>query len=138
MVHALLKVKKMLKPGAPVLVVHDTVDSPRITVQYLDQSRYAGQLNSDTYFENQRQADQAVDELVQQGIFSASNLRIFENDIRAVSPADFMEWLTDSWESACLSPGTWDKINELFDNWGSEAEIVLHMISRIIQLDPTG
>jgi ribonucleotide reductase alpha subunit len=138
MVHALVKVKQVLKPGAPILVVHDTVDSPRITVQYLDQSRYAGLLNSDTSFENQRLADQAIDQLVQQGIFSASNFRIFENDIRADSLADFTEWLADSWESAYLPPGTREKIAELVENWGSEAEIVLHMISRIIQLDPAG
>ena len=138
MVHALKKVQQMLKPGAPVLVVHDTVDSPRITVQYLDQSRYAGQLNSDTSFENQRLADQAIDELVQQGIFSANNFTIFENDIRADSLADFTDWLAESWESAYLSPGTRAKIAELVENWGGEAEIVLHMISRIIQLDPAG
>ena len=138
MVHALKKVKQMLKPGAPILVVHDTVDPPRITVQYLDQSRYAGQLKSDTSFENQRLADQAIDQLVQEGIFSASKFKIFENDIRADSLPDFTDWMADSWESAYLPPGTREKIAELVEIWGSEAEVVLHMISRIIQLDPAG
>ncbi len=134
--HALQKVKSLLNPQGYILVVHDLVDPPRITVQYQDQIAYAGQLFSDTGFENQRLADLAIDEVVQQGVFTAPDFQTFENEMRADSLTALLEWLEESWESAYLSPGTQDKIRELVELYGSDAEIVIHMLSRITRLEP--
>jgi hypothetical protein len=136
MVHALQLVKSWLNPGGTVLVIHDLVDPPRIAVHRKGHQYYAGQLFSDNGFENQRQADLAVDQVVQEGNFSVSKFRVFENDLRADSLDALLDWLDDQWESAYLTDGTRSMIGELVKQLGSGAEIVLHMLSRIVQLDP--
>jgi hypothetical protein len=136
MVHALEKSGNYLRPGGCLLVVHDLVDPPRIEVHTPEGQFYAGQLLSNTCFENQRMADQAVDQAIQKGDFSSTRVQIFENYMRADSLASMDAWLAEEWESAYLTEGTRIKVEQLVDRLGPEAEVVLHMISRITRLDP--
>jgi hypothetical protein len=137
MVHALEKVRTLLNPDGCILAIHDLVDPPRISVQSTQYQYYAGQLFSDNNFENQRMADQAIDLVVQEGSFTASQFNIFENLIHIESFTSLQEWLDDTWESAYLTDQTQNKIIELADQLGAQAEVVVHMISRIIRLDPS-
>jgi hypothetical protein len=135
MVHALEKVRPWLDNSGYVLVIHDLVDPPRIEIHRQDQHIYAGQLLSDTGFENQHQADQAIDQVVQEGIYYSDQSRIFENDIRADSLRGMLDWLAESWESAYMTDATHQKVEELVDFLGEDSEVVLHLISRIVKLD---
>jgi len=137
MVHALEKVRPWLDNSGYVLVIHDLVDPPRIEIHSDDQHIYAGQLLSDTGFENQHQADQAVDQVVQEGIYYSDQSRIFENNIRADSLQGMLEWLAESWESTYMTADTHQKVEELVDFLGEDSEVVLHLISRIVKLDST-
>ena len=134
--HALEKAGNYLNPGGCILVIHDLVDPPRIEVHNPDGQFYAGQLLSNTGFENQRMADQAVDQAIQKGGFSTTQAQIFENYIRADSLASMDNWLAEDWESAYMTKGTRIKVEQLVDRLGPESEVVLHMISRITRLDP--
>jgi hypothetical protein len=136
MVHALEKSGSFLRPGGCILVIHDLVDPPRIEVHAPEGEFYAGQLLSNTGFENQRMADQAVDQAVQKGVFSSTQVQIFENYMRADSLASMDAWLAEDWESAYLTEGTRMEVEQLVDRLGAEAEVVLHLISRITRLDP--
>jgi len=136
MVHALEKSSSYLKPGGCILVIHDLVDPPRIEVHTPEGQFYAGQLLSNTGFENQRMADQAVDQAIQKGGFSSTRVQIFENYIRADSLAAMDAWLAEDWESAYMTKGTRREVEQLVDRLGPAAEVVLHMISRITRLDP--
>lgn len=134
--HALEKSGSFLRPGGCILVIHDLVDPPRIEVHAPEGEFYAGQLLSNTGFENQRMADQAVDQAVQKGVFSSTQVQIFENYMRADSLASMDAWLAEDWESAYLTEGTRMEVEQLVDRLGAEAEVVLHLISRITRLDP--
>ena len=136
MVHALNKVKPWLSPAGYILVIHDLVDPPRIEVHNQDRKLYAGQLLSDNSFENQLQADQAVDAAIQEGIYSSRQSRIFENYMRADSLTAMLDYLAESWESAYLTESTHHKVEELVEFLGGDSEVVLHMITRIVKLDP--
>jgi len=136
MVHALEKVKPWLVPGGYILIVHDLVTPPRIEVHAQGQHKYAGQLFSDSGFENQRMADQAIDQVVQGGLFSSSQSHIFENYDRADSLTSLLDWLAETWESAYMTDGTKRKVDDLVEQMGWESEVVLHMITRIVKLDP--
>ncbi|MFL7893303.1 MAG: hypothetical protein ACK2UM_12425 [Anaerolineales bacterium] len=136
MVHALEKSGSFLRPGGCILVIHDLVDPPRIEVHAPEGEFYAGQLLSNTGFENQRMADQAVDQAVQKGVFLSTQVQIFENYMRADSLASMDAWLAEDWESAYLTEGTRMEVEQLVDRLGAEAEVVLHLISRITRLDP--
>jgi len=136
MVHALEKSGNYLRPEGCILVIHDLVDPPRIEVHNPNGQFYAGQLLSNTGFENQRVADQSVDQAIQKGDFSTTQVQIFENYIRADSLAAMDAWLAEDWESAYMTKGTRIKVEQLVGRLGPEAEVVLHMISRITRLDP--
>lgn len=134
--HALEKSGNYLGPGGCILVIHDLVDPPRLEVHNPDGQFYAGQLLSNTGFENQRMADQAVDQAIHKGVFSSSQAQIFENFIRADSLASLDAWVAEDWESAYMTKGTRIKVDQLVGRMGAEAEVVLRLISRITRLDP--
>ncbi len=136
MVHALKKVKPWLSPEGYILVIHDLVDPPRIEIHNQNQQHYAGQLFSKDGFENQRMADQAIDQVVQEGLFSSSQSQIFENYDRADSLTSLLDWLAETWESTYMTDGTKRKIDDLVEQMGWESEVVLHMLTRIVKLDP--
>ena len=117
-------------------MIHDLVDPPRLEVHNPDGQFYAGQLLSNTGFENQRMADQAVDQAIHKGVFSSSQAQIFENFIHADSLASLDAWVAEDWESAYMTKGTRIKVDQLVGRMGAEAEVVLRLISRITRLDP--
>jgi hypothetical protein len=136
MVHALRKAADLLKPGGCLLEIHDLIDPPRIEIHYHDQYFYAGQLLSSTGLENQRQAEQAVDQVIHEGTFSSSQVQVFENFIRAESLAALDTWLAEDWESAYMTEDTRHQIMKLVSQFGENAEVVLRMNSRLNRLDP--
>lgn len=133
--HALRKVRPWIRPDGYVLVIHDLVDPPRIEVHNQQHYFYAGQLLNNNSFENLLQADQAVDTVIQEGIYSTKQSKIFENYIRADSLPSMLEYLADSWENAYMTDGTRNKLDELVETLGEDSEVVLHMISRMVRLD---
>ncbi|MGB5846651.1 MAG: hypothetical protein WBG94_19575 [Anaerolineales bacterium] len=137
MVHALNKVNTCLCPGGYILVIHDLIQPALVEVHSQDRHLYAGQMFSDNGFENQRLADLAIDQVIQDGLFSSDRSHIFENFIRADSLESLLNWLADNWKSAYMTAGTQRKVGEMVAQMGSEAEVVLHLISRIVKLDPS-
>ena len=136
MVHALRKAADLLRPGGCLLEIHDLVDPPRIEVHTPDQQFYAGQLLSSTGLENQRQAEQAIDQVILEGAYSSSQVQVFENFIRAESLAALDTWLAEDWESAYMTEETRHQILKLVSQFGEHADVVLRMNSRLIRLDP--
>jgi predicted S18 family serine protease len=135
MVHALEKIRPWLVPGGCVLVIHDLVDPPRVEVHNREHHAYAGQILSVNYFENQYQADHAVDSVIQSGYYFSKHSSIFEYYIRATSLSVMVEYLEETWESASIPDGTLQKVNELVEILGEDSEVVLRMISRIVKLE---
>ena len=136
MVHALSKAGSSLSPGGIVLEIHDLVDPPRIEVHSEPSEIYAGQLLSSNDFENQRQADQAIDQVIERGDFQSDRAVIFENYIRADTLGSMMNWLETEWESAYMLEGTRKKVVELVAQAGGNSEVVLRMVSRLNLLKP--
>ena len=136
MVHALRKAADLLRPGGCLLEIHDLLDPPRLEIHSHDQLFYAGQLLSTTGWENQRQAEQAVDQVIHEGTFSSSQVQVFENFIRALSLASLDTWLAEDWESAYMAEETRYQILKLVSQFGENAEVVLRMNSRLTRLDP--
>lgn len=136
MVHALEKTGRFLRPGGCLLDIHDLVDPPRIEIHARDQQVFAGQLLSTSGFESQRQADQAMDQVIQRGLFSSTHSKIFENFIRADSIDSMEACLAEDWESAYMTSETHRTVEALAAGLGEETQVVLRMISRITRLDP--
>lgn len=136
MVHALNKAGSSLGSGGVVLEVHDLVDPPRIEVHSEQSETYAGQLLSSNDFENQRQADQAIDQVIERGEFQSDRAVVFENYIRADNLDSLINWLEAEWESAYIMKSTRRKVVDLVAQAGENSEVVLRMVSRLNLLKP--
>jgi hypothetical protein len=136
MVHALSKAGSSLSPGGVILEIHDLVDPPRIEVHSEQSEIFAGQLLSSNDFENQRQADQAIDQVIERGEFQSDRAVVFENYIRADTLESMMNWLETEWESAYIIEGTRRKVVDLVAQAGENSEVVLRMVSRLNLLTP--
>lgn len=137
MVHALGKTRSLLQPGGTLLIVHDLPQAPRIEVHGGEREKYAGLLLSRTDFEDQRLADQALDQALKEGLFIRDEVQIFEYLIHADSLEDLNEQLDETWETAFIPQGTVDSIVDLMRDAGEGAEIILRMLARITRLRPT-
>jgi len=137
MVHALKKAASFTKPGGVLIDIHDLLDPPRIEIHTSGRKFYVGQLFSSNDFENQRQADQALNSAVQNGFLISEKARIFEYPILAESFEALNEWLADTWESAYIIDETTRLINQVINQEGKRVEIALRMVSRIMMLRPT-
>ena len=129
MVHALKKASSFTKPGGVLIDIHDLLDPPRIEIHTSDRKLYVGQLFSGNDFENQRQADQAINTAVQNGFLISEVARIFEYLILAESFEALNEWLADTWESAYIMDETTRLINQVINQEGKRVEIALRMVS---------
>jgi hypothetical protein len=136
MVHALRKAASSLNPGGVILEVHDLVDPPRIEVHTNQSGIFAGQLLSNNNFENQRHADQAVGQVIEDGVVQSDLAVVFENYIRADTFDSLADWLDEEWESAYIPQGTRRKVIDLIAQSGEESEVVLRMVSRLMILKP--
>jgi hypothetical protein len=136
MVHALRKAASSLNPGGVILEVHDLVDPPRIEVHTKQSEIFAGQLLSDNNFENQRLADQAIGQVIEDGLLLSDQARVFENYIRADTFDSLADWLDEEWESAYVPQGTRRKVIDLIAQSGDESEVVLRMVTRLMVLKP--
>lgn len=136
MVHALRKAARNLKPGGIILEVHDLIDPPRIEIHSSEGEEFAGQLLSDNDFENQRHADQAIGEVIEEGSLYSGRAVVFENYIRADTIDSLNDWLDEEWESAYIPEGTRRKVVDLVAQSGGESEVVLRMVSRLMELKP--
>jgi hypothetical protein len=56
--------------------------------------------------------------------------------MRADSLTAMLDYLAESWESAYLTESTHHKVEELAEILGGNSEVVLHMITIIVKLDP--
>ena len=136
MVHALRKAASSLNPGGVILEVHDLVDPPRIEVHTNQSEIFAGQLLSDNNFENQRLADQAIGQVIEDGFFLSDQALVFENYLRADTLDSLADWLDENWESAYVPQGTRQKVIDLIAQSGEGTEVVLRMVSRLMLLKP--
>ena len=96
MVHALQKAASFLNSGGVLIEVHDILDPPRIEVHAGGRANYIGQLLSSNDFEDQRYAEKALLQVIQNEFLSSVQSRIFEYLFYADSFADLNQWLEDS------------------------------------------
>jgi len=131
MVHALEKAASCLNQGGVILEVHDLVDPPRIEVHSKKGEIFAGQLFSEDNFENQRLADQAINQVVTEGLLISAQSVVFESCIRADTYVSLTDYLDEEWQSACIPEDTKQKVIELAAQAGENSDIVLRMVTRL-------
>ena len=137
MVHALQKAASFLNSGGVLIEVHDILDPPRIEIHAGGRANYIGQLLSSNDFEDQRYAEKALLQVIQNKFLSSVQSRIFEYLFYADSFADLNQWLEDSWEDAYMLDETKHLIEKMVKREGEGAKIALRSVARIMKLKPT-
>lgn len=131
MVHALRKTRSLLRPAGFVLEVHDVPRPPRIEVHTPLAEYFAGYLLSYIDFGDLRLAEEALDQVVEDGQFSILGEHFFNYPIRADSFADLEDLLSESWDDSYLTEGTAKRIKDLIKSVEGETKIVLVLTARL-------
>ena len=136
MVHALEKSRSLLSSQGIVLNVHDLPRPERIMIHAPDGETFAGFLLNHTDFENQRLADEALAQVVKNGLFQSEE-HLFNYLIHIDSYLALKDHLTESWKNSYLPGDTLERIRHLLNSAGKDAEILVRMMARLSILIPT-
>ena len=136
MVHALEKIRSFLRPHGVLLNIHDLPRPAQIEVHTTDSQTFAGFLLSHTDFENQRLADEALAQVVKNGLFQSEE-HLFNYLIHIDSYLALKDHLTESWKNSYLPGDTLERIRHLLSSAGKDAEILVRMMARLSILIPT-
>ena len=131
MVHALDKSRSFLRPNGNLLNVHDLPRPPRIEVHTPVAEYFAGYLLSYIDFRDLRLAEEALEQVVEDGQFSILGEHLFNYPICADTFADLEDLLSESWDDSYLTEGTANRIKELIRMAEDEAKIVLGLTARL-------
>ena len=131
MVHALEKIRQLLKPGGSLLDIHPTNEMAAIAVRLCKQLIPAGWLNeSDDYVEYEW-ADEALQHVVSSGQFTLERVGTFEFVWHADSLNDLRAYLAEEWKDAIIDDMTAVRIEELLKLPVHDKEI---LVSEAIRL----
>lgn len=113
MVHALEKIRQLLKPGGLLLDIHPTNEPATIAVRLREQIIPAGWINeSDDYVEYEW-ADEAVKAAVDNRLFIQEQRGTFKFVWHADSMNDLRAYLAEEWKDAIIDDVTAMRIEEL-------------------------
>ena len=134
MVHALEEVYRLLRPDSYLIEIHPILEPPVLKV--FDGSRllFAGPYPGYDYEEALWQAENAIQRIIQRGLFAISGSKEF----------DFMTYgssiteIQDLWEepAEAREAELYGKVEEIMHAAGKGATVALHEKVRLIRLDP--
>ena len=85
MVHALEKIHRLLKPTGRLIDIHPVAISPRVEINETGKIKVAGYLSVHQWFTDFQQADNALAEITQRGLFIVEQEDIFDVPIHYAS-----------------------------------------------------
>lgn len=138
MVHALEITHSLLEPDGFLLDIHPSSDPPPIEVRLGERTYLAGWLKeADDYIEYIN-ADQALQSVVERGLFTIENSGVFTFNTYAGSLEDLRNYLDEVWEDAQIEDQVAGRVEELWSSPIRDKEIILREVVRISRLRPTG
>ena len=131
MVHALEKIKQLLKPGGALLDIHPTNELAAITVRLDEQHISAGWVyESDDYVEYEW-ADEALQHVIDDRRFVVEQSGTFEFVWHAATLPELRAYLAEEWKDAIIDEVTAGRIEELLKSAAGEKEILIREVIRI-------
>jgi hypothetical protein len=131
MVHALEKIRDLLKPDGVLLDIHPTNEPAAIAVRLREQIIPAGWLNeSDDYVEYEW-ADEALQRVIEDRRLKLERSGTFEFVRHAESLKDLRSYLAEEWKDAIIDDMTAGRIEELLKLPVHDKEILVSEAIRI-------
>lgn len=136
MVHALEKVRNLLKPDGLLIDIHP-VDTPtRVEVHVDDQITPTGWLKQKNDGEHYRQADAALADVIRRGLFTVQKAGQFIALYYADTIAALEAFLEREWTDVALDEATIQQTEELLAEREGHTEIILRENVHITRLIP--
>lgn len=136
MVHALVKIHDLLQPTGALVDIHPLAEPPSIQVRVAGEIHDAGWLReTDDYIEYE-QADQALAQVIERGLFVLERRARFSFTTHAASLRELQQHLEDEWQDAFIEESTARSIEDLLRTRERDKEILLRETVQIARLRP--
>ena len=141
MVHALELVHNLLVERGVLVDIHPTGDPPRIEVRLGDLLHLAGWLNETDDYIEYTQASQALNEVVNKGLFTLEREGVFSFSTCADTLADLCSFLEETWQDAEIDEQVAGVVEDILQSPEVDKEIILReqvKIARFRRLNTAG
>lgn len=148
MVHALEEIHRLLKPAGRLIDVHPVSESSPIEIHQGGQINVAGQLSVRQWCIDFQQADNALSEIVQRGLFAIERDAVFDSLTHYASAAEMLTSVKESIEKFARdaqsarepvphAEALATRADELMRAAVGEAELIVRERTHISRLRPT-
>jgi len=136
MVHALEKIRRLLKPNGILIDIRPPPEPSAIDVRIGDRMHAAGWLNETDDYGDYEAADTALAKVVDGGLFVVERRGEFELKTYADTLAELRDYVAEGWENASIDDVTTARIEEWMSTAERDKEILLRERVRIARLRP--
>jgi SAM-dependent methyltransferase len=134
MVHALEEIHRLLKPNGYLIEIHPILDTPLVKVHNESIVLFVGPYPGYDYEEDLRQAENAIQQIVQRGLF------VIERSIefKFLTYGSSITELQDLWgePAEAREAELYAQVEEVMQAAGQGAKVALHEKARISRLIP--
>jgi len=147
MVHALEEIHRLLKPTGRLIDIHPAAVSPRVEINEAGKITLVGYLSVHQWFTDFQQADNALTEIIQRGLFIVEQEDIFDVPIHYSSATEMqtelmkeLDYFARNAQSAADDApnikALVTKADELMQFAGSSAQLIAREPTNISRLKP--
>src|SRR3990170_3459136 len=136
MVHALAKIHSLLQPTGVLVDIHPTPEPPAIQVRVGSKIHAAGWLREADDYVEYEEADRAIDEVIELGMFVLEQQGQFDFTTHAGSLKELQDHLEAEWKDAFIEDTTILTIEDFLRTRQRDKEILLRESVRISRLRP--
>jgi hypothetical protein len=136
MVHALEIIHGLLDPAGFLLDIHPLGEPPPIEVRVGESYFLAGWLKEADDYVEYLHADQALQAVVERGLFTIEGTGTFTFNTYASSLEDLRAYIMEDWEDARIDDQVAGRVEDLWKSPVNEKELVLRELVKITRLRP--
>lgn len=136
MVHALEVIHNLLKPDGFLLDIRPSGEPPPLEVSLGENYYLAGWLNEEDDYIEYLQADEALQTVVERGLFVVEKKGTFTFNTYAGSLEELREYLQKDWEDAILEDQVAGRVEDLWRSPLKDKELIVREIGKISRLRP--
>ena len=134
MVHALQTIQRLLKPGGFLIDIHPSTSRPEIIARTQAGTQFIGYLEETDGLIEYVQAEAAVEQSIQEGIFRLEYRDQFTFTNYTETIQSLKNYLSEKWKDAILTPQVLEKAQALQNGPSGVEEILLVEQVRIARL----
>jgi len=136
MVHALEIIWKLLKPDSHLLDIHPSGIPPQIILRIDSENHMLGNLQESDDFIEYSQASEAIQAIIQVGLFQLECSSQFNFVIHADTIPALVDFLKKEWKDSILAPEIIALADTLWQQFGAEKEILVSELDWMTLLRP--